>query len=265
MIAVVRSEWLKLRTTLVPWVLGGIAILVTGLRILTIFLQQPDFAGPSAGYIVPHTTVQLRNLVGAGLSGYLFALLLGVLCITTEYRHKTVTTAFLVTPRRWVFVGGKLNLAALAGIGLCLVVVATTLIGGGITLVARGGSFSALLGQVPAVLPGMLLAFALFGILGVGIGSVLTNQIAAIAVSLGWFIIGETILVGLVHSAYKWVPSGAATAVANVTASGAGGGRGADSITLAIFNWWQGGLLLLAYGLIFAGIGSYIITRRDVT
>ena len=46
MIAVVRSEWLKLRTTLVPWVLGGIAILVTGLRILTIFLQQPDFAGP---------------------------------------------------------------------------------------------------------------------------------------------------------------------------------------------------------------------------
>jgi hypothetical protein len=49
-----------------------------------------------------------------------------------------------------------------------VMLVATTLIGGGITLVARGGSFSALLHQVPAVAPGMLLVFALFGILGVG-------------------------------------------------------------------------------------------------
>jgi len=268
MIAVVRSEWLKLRTTMVPWVLGGIAILVTGLDILIVFTQRQSYVrvtnGPGPGYVVPHTTVELRNLVGTGLGGYLFALLLGVLCITTEYRHKTVTTAFLVTPHRWRFVGGKLIMSALAGIGLCLIVVATTLIGGGLTLVARGGSFSAMLGQVPAVLPGMILTFALFAILGVGVGSILTNQIAAICVSLGWFLIGELILVHLLNSAYKWVPSGAATAVANVSGM-SGGGRGDNSSPLQTFNWWQGGLLLLAYGLVFAGIGSYIITRRDVT
>ena len=40
----------------------------------------------------------------------------------------------------------------------------------------------------------MILVFVLFAILGVGVGSVLTNQVAAIIVSLGWFIILEGIL-----------------------------------------------------------------------
>ncbi len=40
MIAVVRSEWLKLRTTAVPWVLAGIALVITGLLILVYFLNH---------------------------------------------------------------------------------------------------------------------------------------------------------------------------------------------------------------------------------
>ena len=39
----------------------------------------------SPGYTVPHTTQQLRNLVGSGLQGYLFALLLG-----RAHRHHRV-------------------------------------------------------------------------------------------------------------------------------------------------------------------------------
>ena len=89
---------------------------------------------------------------------------------------------------------------------------AVTLIGGGITLSAQGGSISSLAREIPAVAPGMILVFALFAILGVGVGSVLTNQVAAIVVCLGWFIILEGILVSLVHGAARWVPTGAATA-----------------------------------------------------
>jgi ABC-2 type transport system permease protein len=258
-IVIIRSEWLKLRTTAVPWVLTGIAVLFSGLGILQSFLVRPDGSPPGAGYPIPHTTSQLRDLLGAGFVGYLFALLLGVLCITTEYRHKTVTTAFLVTPKRWQLVGGKILTSALCGVALAIVMLVATLIGGGITLTARSGSFSELARQLPAVAPGFLVAFALFGILGVGIGAVLTNQIAAISVSLGWFVIGQTILIALVHSAFKWVPTGAATAVANLTR-----GRG-NANAFPLFSWWQGGLLLLAYGLVFALVGSFIMTERDVT
>ncbi|HEX3461427.1 MAG TPA: hypothetical protein VHT49_11020, partial [Acidimicrobiales bacterium] len=121
-----------------------------------------------------------------------------------------------------------------------------------------GGSYSSLLHQVPAVLPGMVLVFILFGMLGVGIGSVLTNQVAAIVVTLGWFIILEGILVSLVHGAARWVPTGAAEAAANINRSRSG-------ISSLLFNWWQGSLLIIAYGLVFAAVGSYILTRRDIT
>jgi ABC-2 type transport system permease protein len=261
-IAIMRSEWLKLRTTAVPWILTGIALIINALLILAIFLTKPD-TGPgsgslaSPGYTVPHTTQQLRNLVGSGFQGYLFALLLGTLIVTTEFRHKTVTTSFLVTPVRAALVAGKLLTAAILGAVLAIVLLVATVIGGGLTLAARGGSFSDMVHQIPAVAPGMILVFALFAILGVGVGSVLTNQVAAIIVVLGWFIILEGILVTLVHGAERWVPTGAATAAANLTR-----GRGID---FGLFNWWQGALLMLFYGLAFATVGSLILARRDIT
>jgi hypothetical protein len=130
-------------------------------------------------------------------------------------------------------------------------------IGGGLTLAARGGSFSDMAHQIPAVAPGMILVFALFAILGVGVGSVITNQVAAIIVTLGWFVILEGILVSLVHSAARWVPTGAAAAASRLT-------RGAGN-HFGLFNWWQGTLLMLFYGVAFAIVGSLILTERDIT
>ncbi len=168
-----------------------------------------------------------------------------------------MTTSFLVTPVRTKLVVGKLLFAAICGAVLAVIMLVATIIGGGLTLAARGGSFTDMLHQIPAVAPGMILVFALFAILGVGVGSVLTNQVAAIIVVLGWFIILEGILVSLVHGAERWVPTGAAIAASNLTR-----GRGAD---FGLFKWWQGGLLMLFYGLAFAAIGSLILTRRDIT
>jgi hypothetical protein len=265
MIAGIRSEWLKIRTTAIPWVLTGIALIINGLLILVYFVGHNggggNGGGPGNGTFgipnYPHTTQQLRNLLGSGFEGYLLALLLGTLMVTAEFRHKTVTTSFLVTPHRPRFVGAKLLTAAILGALLAVLMLVVTVIGGGVTLVAQGGSFSSLIGQLYAVAPGMILVFALFAILGVGVGSVLTNQVAAIVVCLGWFIILEGILVALVHGAARWVPTGAATAASNLTR-----GRGSD---FGLFNWWQGTLLMLAYGLIFAAVGSLILTQRDIT
>jgi ABC-2 type transport system permease protein len=255
--AVIRSELLKIRTTAVPWVLAGIAVLINGLLLLVLFLTR-DNPGDN-GYTVPHTTQQLRNLLGSGFQGYLLALLLGVLLITIEFRHKTVTTSFLVTPRRTEFVGGKLIAAAILGALLGLLMLVVALVGGGLTLVARGGSFSDLAHQIPVVWPGFLLVFVLFAVLGVGVGSILTNQVAAIIVSLGWFIILEGILTALVPAATKWVPTGAAAAASHLTRGDRNGPH------LVLFSWWQGTLLMLAYGIGFALFGSYLLTRRDIT
>ena len=258
MTAMIRAELLKIRTTTVPWVLAAVALLLESLVILTTFLQRRNFEG---GYLPPRTTQELRNLLGAGFSGqgYLIALLLGALVITTEFRHKTVTTSFLVTPRRWVFVVAKIVTSAILGAALALLLLVVALAGGGITLVTRGGSLSGLAHQIPAVAPGMILVFALFAVLGVGTGSVLTNQVAVIIVILGWSVIGESILIGLVHSAFRWTPTGAGIAASNLTRSDRG------NEMLALFTWWQGTLLMLAYGLGFALFGSFLLSRRDIT
>ena len=161
MIAVVRSEWLKLRTTAIPWVLAGIALVITGLFVLVYFLNHGAGGGgqrqaidngwgpPHPAY--PHTVVQLRDLLGRSLPGYIFALLLGVLIITVEFRHKTVTTAFLVTPRRWRFVLGKLLMAAIAGIVLAISYV--------------GGQVAQTVVHVPSATAGIFQAMMLFFIL----------------------------------------------------------------------------------------------------
>ena len=207
---------------------------------------------------MPHTTQQLRNLVGSGFQGYLLALLLGTLIVTTEFRHKTVTTSFLVTPVRAKLIAGKLLTAAVLGAVLAVIMLVATVIGGGLTLAARGGSFTDMVHQIPAVAPGLILVFALFAVLGVGVGIGADqpggrHHRGVWAGSSSW----RGILVALVHSAFKWVPTGAAQAAANLTRN-----RGDD---LAIFNWWQGALLMLFYGLAFAVIGSLILTRRDIT
>jgi len=45
MIAIVRAEWLKLRSTAIPWVLAGISIVITGLLILVYFINHGDGGG----------------------------------------------------------------------------------------------------------------------------------------------------------------------------------------------------------------------------
>jgi hypothetical protein len=270
MIASVHAEWVKLRTTAVPWVLSGIAVLITGLLVLLFFVSHDAGGGPGANGgngtfgsfgpptpSIPHTVQQLRDLVGAGITGYLFALLLGVLIVTTEFRHKTVTTSLLVSPRRSTFVVAKLVLAAIVSAVLGVLVLVVTVVGGGVTVAVKGGTFSSVLHQVPAVAPGVILVFVLMGILGVGVGSLLTNQVAALVVCLGWFLIVQTIISGIWSGTIRWLPSGAASAAASVTR-----GRGSD---VALFAWWQGTLLILAYGLVFALVGSAVLTRRDIT
>lgn len=265
MTALVRAEWLKLRTTAAPWVLAGLAAVVTALLVVVIFRTQGGTLAPSSGngpptFVgsgVPQTAQQLRNLAASCYECDLFALLIGVVCVTADFRHKTVTAAFLASPRRWRLIGAKLLTAALVGAALAVALLAGTLLGGGLALDAEGGSFAALARQVPAVAPGVVLVFALFAVLGVGVGSLLTNQVAAIIVSLGWFLVLEGILIALVHGAARWVPSGAAEAAADVT-------RGQGHL-YGLFTWWQGALLLLLYGAVFAAAGAAVLARRDIT
>lgn len=269
MIHVIRAELYKFRTTPGPWVMSGVVMALTALIVALAAFTAAGYPGHT--FAAPHTVPQYRLLLG---SGYLAALyvapVLGVLCITTEYRHKVLTTSLLISPRREQVLGAKAVATVLWGFLLCvgsLVIVGAM----GLTwLWADGGSVSGALGQAGAVIPGLFGAFALLSLYGLGIGVLLRNQIAGVLITLGFTVIIEQIIVALfehvLNVTINWLPAEATRAFVGgiiLGNGGGGGGGGAGGVTL--LTWWQGGLVLLGWGLIPLTIGYFTTFRRDVT
>jgi hypothetical protein len=89
----VRTEFMKLRTTRWPWILTLLALALTALLGL-----QPVFkAGRSGAPSIGTVGAELGVLDAIG-RGALIALVMGVLIMTTEFRHQTVSASLLQSP-----------------------------------------------------------------------------------------------------------------------------------------------------------------------
>src|SRR4051794_13757795 len=95
MLTLIRTELLALRTTRLPWaLLAGPVLLTAGLAASAV-LDAGTNGAPSIG-----TAGAMLAVLDATGSGRLVILLLGVLAVTAEFRHGTVTGTFLQSPRR---------------------------------------------------------------------------------------------------------------------------------------------------------------------
>jgi ABC-2 type transport system permease protein len=182
------------------------------------------------------------------------ALLLGILGVTGEFRHQTVTQTFLVTPDRGRVVAAKLIGYPLAGIALALATLAVTGTVAAGWLAAKGMTPSLLDARLGRVVGVALLGAGLCGLVGVGVGALVRNQVAAMVGTLVWVLVVEGLLLNLLNapSLGKWLPSAAAAAA--ITSPGG------DHLTRS-----GGTLLLAAYGLVLALIGTRLVVRRDIT
>ena len=106
MINAVRSELLKMRTMPGVWVCFGLAFPLTVLFMTAVFAGAGGFPGHTFYFV--HTLNQERILLGAGYLGITFlAPITGVICITSEYRQKTITNTLISTPVRSRVLGAK--------------------------------------------------------------------------------------------------------------------------------------------------------------
>ena len=72
---------------------------LTVLVILGVLASAGGFPGHTFYFV--QTLRQRRQLLGAGYFGIeVLAPIIGVLCVTGEYRHKTITTTLVLTPVR---------------------------------------------------------------------------------------------------------------------------------------------------------------------
>jgi ABC-2 type transport system permease protein len=250
MIRQVRAEWTKLVTTKV-WLglLVGACVMVTGFAILlTAFAGNPEAGLPPVGSPV-YEELAMANVVNVNV---LF-LILGIIGMTQEYRHRTATPTFLTEPRRGRVVIAKLAAYALAAALFALVVVVVNYVVVAVHAGARGDA-PALNADNLGTLGSSALALIIYAVIGVGLGALLRNQVGAIVGGLVYLFVVEPIIrqIPATAPAYKWLPGGAMEAL-TATLQGP-----------ELLEAWQGAMLLLGYGLMAALLGTLLAVRRDV-
>jgi hypothetical protein len=199
----------------------------------------------------------------AGLSiAYLLTLTVGVMSIGSEYRHMTITSTFLATPKRVRVMVAKVT--SLLGIGVFygLVFLLGSVGVGGTTIAIKGYSLFPEVGTISRTLALSLLVLGLWSLIGLGAGILIPNQVAAILIAVGaaWIVFPLAgVLLGFVSwgkPIVPYLPSEATSAMV--------GALNTNS-NVELLSWWAGALVLVAYAAVMAGIGSLLTIRRDVT
>ena len=181
-------------------------------------------------------------------------LILGIIGMTQEYRHRTATPTFLTTPRRGRVVVSKLVAYGLAAVPFALLVLAVNVLVVVVYAGARGPTPSLSSGDNLQVLASSGVALVIYAVMGVGVGALLRNQVGAIVGSLVYLFVAEPVVrsIPAIADVYKYLPGGALEALTATF-------QGPD-----LLEPWQGGLLLLGYGLLAALLGTLLAVRRDV-
>jgi len=269
------SEIRKVFTTRLWWaMLLGMAVLAGLIALGFAALVGTEFGeDPSTG-VNPFATMNVgvaQLIYNAGLIQNfttLFPLALGVLLITGEYRHQTITATFLSTPRRWVVLASKSVAVVLIGVVYAVGHAAASVVGGAAMLAGKGHPTLLDDPEVWRSLGIGVLAFVVWTMLGFGFGMLVRNQVAAVLIAVGASLIGQ-IALNIIFAiadwtwAAKWLP-GNLTGGMLITVDPTGG-AGDPTAQPYFEHWWLSAIILVGYAAVLAVAGSALTARRDVT
>ena len=246
-----RSNWLLLIWSGLFAALGTVA---------PIMVLNSETRGAAMGFSGTSTPEGINAVFANAAGGYLFALIMGILIMTNEFRHGTAVGTFLVTPKRSTVLVAKLIAAAIAGL---VVQIFSFLVAVGSGVIALGffephaPVTAELLWKIfrASVLSGVVL-----GIVGVGLGALVKNQIAAVTGAVIWTLIVEGLVVAFVESIGKYLPAGAITGLVDLD-------FGSNDFNFSIENYLSplpATLVLLGYAAAFSLIAVRTTLRRDL-
>jgi ABC-2 type transport system permease protein len=243
MIALVRTELLKLYWTRATWGFFAAAVILTVVRVEMVLSNVGKVDAPAPG-----SRELTLAVLGASGVGVLVIVLLGVVIVTREFHHATWTSTLLETPNRPRVLVAKFITAALVGaIGaafLLAVVAALGLASGNVRLFVDTR-------QVQLVAGG-LVATAWWAWLGAAIGTVIRSQTIALLIPPAWMLVIESLLPSYgLDAVLPWTPNGLTAALSGADFAGA-------------LPEWAAALTLLGYGLVLSVAGVGRAVRTDV-
>lgn len=234
-----RSEWVKLWTTRTTWAMVGIGLLIEAL-----------FAGLFVG-LASRSDIGDFDGVATG-TGMLLVLMLvlGVLIVTTEFRHGTASSTFLASPRRYPALAAKLGVAL--GVG-AVAGLAFVIVNGGLALPLFHGRKGYLPGtsHIVGLYTGVIVSMALICAFGFGVGSIIRNQVGSIIAAIAFFFVLSPLPELLPGSFGDYFPAQAIGSLQDNNTEG--------------LSQLAGGLALAGWVAALALIGALLICRRDVS
>ncbi len=248
MTRLISSELLKLRSTRTAVALiasvVGLVVLIGLIATLTADFDQDDVL-----------TVDLLGIAGFA---QVFALILGILAVTTEFRHGTITPTLIVAPDRVRLVLAKLVAHVFAGLILGVLAVGLTTAIVLIGLSSRDIDSGLTNQEITEVVVGLVLATALWAALGVGLGALVRNQVGAIVGALGWTFLVENLL-AIIPTVGDWVQkyglNGVTNALSNIE----------SEVTGDVLSQAAGGALLVTYTAAFVIAGTLAMRQTSIS
>lgn len=266
--AALVAEYRKLVTTRMWWVLLLVMLVYMAFvaAVLAWALTQGQATTGTSNkplVLTPDQIVRAVYTVSVSI-GYVFPVIVGALVVTAEYRHKTLTPSLLADPSRDRLVAAKLVTGLGTGLvfGLLGTVVSTAAGAGLLALLHKPTGLDA--GSTWRTLALSVVALGVWAVVGVALGTVITNQVAAIVVLVAFTQFLEPILRTVLaltswgKNIGKFLPGSAGEAITGgsfYTASGLG---------QLLSHWWAGLIVLLGYAVAFAVVGRFTTLRRDV-
>ena len=247
MTALLHAELLKLRTTRT---FVAFAALTIGSSVL--------IAGLVALLTEPTRDSVLFDVFASDTSSFLI-LVLAVIGISGEWRHRTITSSLLAAPDRLRFLGAKAIAFAAAGLVLSVLTAITVAVAGTVVLSIRDLPLPAL-SEVLAQSGRNAVLAALLGAFGVGIGALLRNQIAAVVSLLVLSFVVEPLILALAPHVGRYGPLGAlSVSAAGLPPEAAGIPEDVDLVGVL-----PGMLLLLLWAGAAFAIAALLLQTRDL-
>jgi ABC-2 type transport system permease protein len=256
-----KSEFLKLvyqrRTYGVLLAAIGISVLSTAFTPYA--LSRIEAMGMPLG-----DAAVVDSVYSKALAGYMFALILGVLIMSSEFQNHTAIATFLATPKRFEVLISKIGIAAIAGAIVNVIATSVGLASGAIALslfkhVATPHSYIWADYLASAALTGAVLA-----VMGVSIGTLIRNQNLAVSVAMIWIFVVDRILAVIWTEVGKYLPTGLITAMMNLHIDVKVKAIGFNINTGDYLDPWPAAGLLLLYGVLFAVVSVATSLRRDI-
>jgi ABC-2 type transport system permease protein len=244
----VHAEWIRTSSIPTAWTLPLMSAAMSALFTATTIWAIGKPGGPDTS-----TVEGVRTTLSSGGLTALIACLVGVLTVTTEFRHGTAPVSVLASASRLRWLAAKLAVALGLGL-LCTLIGQAVALAVGLPMLAdRGIHVDVWQGEYLRSTLGTVSLGVFAAAWGVGIGALVRTQVAAVAGTVIYTALAEGAFLNFVPSVGRYLPGGATAAIT------------LDPAIPRHVAMGYGYLLFAGWAVVFLAAGLRRLTRDDLT